>query len=284
MRKSSSIHAMLPPFLGNAWIALGFSLFFLSCDLETPRALETNLLIEAEELVRIERTLVESTFLGVLPWETYSETSWPPLPGCPSIQMLGDTLALTFISPREEGPEGCERLLNRGGNLRIVRGEREGRPLTRIEYDNYLVRAVQVNGVREFILQENGIFEENSPAPIRLTYPSGSSARISIQAQHELAEDETGAPLLRSTVTRSGQNQTGRSLLMSSTRPTERLRSCWEQDRISMRVGETSARIGRAAGMEVRHTVTFGQELACTSFADVTLEDGRLVRINFTED
>ncbi|MGY6559737.1 MAG: hypothetical protein ACXIT9_10720 [Nitritalea sp.] len=284
MRKSKPIQAFPHFFLGNAWIAIGFSLFFLSCDLETPRALETNLLLEAEELVRIERTLAESTFLGVLPWETYSETDWPPLPGCPSITVLGDTLTLTFIGPREEGPENCERLLNRGGTLRIVLGQRDGKALTRIEYDNYLVRTVQVNGVREFLHVEQNIFEETSPAPLRLTYPSGSSARISIQAQHERIEDVNGAPLLRSTVTRSGQNQTGRSLLISSIRPTERLLSCWEQDRISMRVGESSARIGRAAGMEVRHTITFGQEVACTSFADVTLEDGRLVRINFTED
>lgn len=258
-------------------------LIFSSCLSDEEKRLQTDQSFEGEEMFNISFSLDEHVFYAVKPFDFYIDTTnYARLSGCPLVIFSEEAKEVNLIFGGD-----CEtNLTEREGKIKLTYLDslRDQKDLVRIDYEEYSVRGIELEGIR-FIDQidsssSHAIFRDELQDFI-LRDAHNSTSKVNAVLNHEvvfhtdslLAMDTI--PHITTTGSGSGRNLAGRSFDMEITQPKVISEECIRIGKFVPDAGQERWTFQRHEGPDVVHTVNYEKDADCDHSANIMLYDGR---------
>ena len=259
---------------------LGYFLF-LSCVSDEERRLQTDQSFEGEEMFNISYSLDEHISYAFQPYEFYQDSlNYSVVPGCPEIALNEERKQVRLLF---DNPECPTNLTGKKGVIILTYLDSlfQEDLFIRIEYENYQVRGVKLDGKR-FVEVDSlfpGIFQDRLRDLI-VEDAQQSTSKINAEFTHQIIFTDTLKQIVTSGAA-SGRNLAGRQFEMEISQDKLFL---WDCIQIGFNVptgGEESWTFERTNELDTRHRINYLQDPECNHIASIQLFDGR--EINKTQ-
>jgi hypothetical protein len=255
-------------------------LLISSCSTDIDKNITTDLQVEGNEIFNISFTLEEAYFFAFQTFDNYRSADSTDIPGCPSI-LIDETLrkvTLEFDSSNE-----CENDASslRSGKIHIeYLNTNTLEATTRLYYEDYKVRKIRVEGVRDF-KQLRSLVNPNRRTEIfndlLLINELESSTRINGNYEFELIFQNGKLTEILSSGSLEGRNITGRPIVMSPLAEKKYEVKCILSGRYLPGRGSENWQIFRNENASTLHTLLYKTVSSCENSANLTLQDGRVM-------
>lgn len=251
-----------------------------SCSTDIDKNITTDLQVEGNEIFNISFTLEEGYFFAFQTLDNYRFADPTEIPGCPRI-LVDEGLrkvTLEFGSSTE-----CEDNTSslRSGKIHIEYLNTNAlEATTRLSYENYKVRKIRVEGVRDF-KQLRSLINPNRRTEVfndlLLINELESSTRINGSFEFELFYQNGKLTEILSSGSLEGRNITGRPIIMSPVADKKYEVNCILSGSYLPLEGSEKWQIFRNENASTLHTMLYKTLSACENSANLTLQDGRVM-------
>lgn len=261
-------------------------LIMSSCFGDVDKDISTDLQFEGNEIFDISLSLEESLFFPFQSLDYFRFAESLEIPGCPDVTIDEslNKVSLTFSKSKD-----CSNSpsLSRSGKIHLQYISNSLVESTvRVEYENYSVRGIKIEGVREFkraniLLNPNRRIE--SFQDLFIIDKNNSSSRINGNYTHQLVFLNLILTGFSSTGEIEGRNIAGRSIIMNQTIAKSYNVNCIKSGFLLPGQGSENWQVFRNETQATNHQLVYTLEDQCNAIATITLEDGRLMVFKLTE-
>jgi hypothetical protein len=251
-----------------------------SCSTDIDKNITTDLQVEGNEIFNISFALEEAYFFAFQTLDNYMVADTLDIPGCPAIT-IDEALrkvTLEFDSSRE-----CDNnaSLLRSGKIHIqYLNTNMLEATTRLEYENYKVRGIKVEGKRDF-KQVRSLVNPNRRTEVftdlYLINEFESSSRINGNYEFQLTFQNGEFTEFLCSGSIEGRNVTGRRIVMNPTLNKRYLVDCILSGNYLPVEGSEKWQIFRNETTSTMHTMIYESASACENSASLILQDGRTI-------
>jgi hypothetical protein len=267
---------MIQKFLVPILIIVGMS----SCSSDIDKNITTDLQVEGNEIFNISFTLEEAYFLAFQTLDNFKVADTLDIPGCPAITINEEMrkVTLEFDSLRECGNSAS---LLRSGKIHIqYLNINSLESTTRLEYENYKVRDIKVEGIRDF-KQLRSLLNPNRRtevfADLYLINEFESSTKINGNYEFQLNFQNGILSEFLCSGSVEGRNITGRPIVMSPVTNKRYLLDCIMSGNYLPIQGSEKWQIFRNETGSTTHNMVYETVPVCKNSGSLTLNDGRIM-------
>ncbi|MFD2202738.1 hypothetical protein [Shivajiella indica] len=253
---------------------------FSSCSLDIDKNISTDLQVEGKEIFNISFTLEEAYFFAFRTLDNYKTADTLDIPGCPVISINEEMrkVTLEFDSLRECSNSAS---LLRSGKIHIeYLNTNSLESTTRLEYENYKVRDIKVEGRRDF-KQVRSLLNPNRRTEVftdlLLIDEFESSSRINGNYEFQLSFQNGELSEFLCSGSLEGRNITGRPITMNPEANKRYLVNCILSGNYLPNQGSEKWQIFRNETGSTSHTMVYETEPECQNSGKLTLYDSRIM-------
>jgi hypothetical protein len=251
-----------------------------SCSSDIDKNITTDLQVEGNEIFNVSFTLEEAYFFAFQTLDNYKMADTLDIPGCPSITINEEIrkVTLEFDSLRECSNSAS---LLRSGKIHIqYLNTNNLESTTRLEYENYKVRDVKVEGKRDF-KQVRSLVNPNRRSEVftdlYLINEFQSSTRINGNYEFQLNFLNGTLSEFLCSGSAEGRNITGRPIVMNPAVNKKYLVDCILSGNYLPVQGSEKWQIFRNETGSTTHTMVYETIPECKNSGTLTLHDGRVM-------
>jgi len=264
----------------KALIGFLLAFVFFSCSEDIDRQIQTDLSIESQQLLNTSMIWGESTYFGMISWESYQTLTSSQLPGCPWISLDLDEhkVLLDFdqaVECEQSGPwERTGKIRLEFSNPSFNQGQVE------MIFDEYTFGGVQVKGTKIFTKKDLRNFSETADQLI-LTDSRKLSHYLSLQINHSTSFFNLRPMGYISTGKIQGINPVGREFSIDLGLGRPYLNACLELNWPVPISGQETWQISRGRNELASYSVQFTADSACSASIQAIFPDGRTQSLTF---
>ncbi|WP_026954722.1 hypothetical protein [Algoriphagus vanfongensis] len=254
-------------------------LLFSACTEDADRTIQTNLPVEASQLLETSTVWGESLYFTLMRAVDYQILGDKAIPGCPSITVDGSSrqVILDFSNPVE-----CE-LINpvaRTGKITITYSLESGNDASwLVQFDDYQYGNTKVSGSKTYQQIDALHIQENFEA---LTFETESelTTKLTGEFYHEIDRVLFRLLSIQSTGTATGTNPAGREVTWDVTLPRLTNLSCLDSGNYYPQGGKEAWLVSREPNKTVSHSLEYLPKDSCQVDIYGVLPDGRKLLLN----
>jgi hypothetical protein len=260
-------------YFGSLFLSI---LLFSSCLSDEEKRLETDQSFEGEEMFNITYSLDEHIFYAFKPFEFYKDTSnYANISGCPLVTYNEEGKEVSLVFGRECPTNQTERI----GKLKLTYFDSlvDQENLVRIDYEEYAVRGVGLEGIRlveQIDSSYTHVAFRDSLHNFIIRYANNSTSKVNAAYHHYVVFLSDSLRHITTNGSSWGRNLAGRSFEMEITQPKVHSGECIRKGFFIPGAGQESWSFERTTEPEVVHRIHYDENSDCDQSATILLNNG----------